>query len=464
MAATSGSQTASALSDETYTFKLPVVIGASAVGTMIEWYDFYIFGSLAVFLAPLFFPSHDPVQAFLETLATFATGFLVRPFGALVFGRVGDIIGRKYAFLVTITLMGLSTFAIGLLPTYAQIGVLAPIILVLLRLVQGLALGGEYGGAAIYVAEHAPDGKRGLYTSWIQTTATVGFLVSLLVVLATRLSMPEEQFRDWGWRLPFILSIFLVAMGLYIRWSLRETPLFNRMKAAGQTSTNPWRDSFGNKENLRLVALALFGATAGQATVWYTGQFYALFFLQNTIKVDFVTAYIVVAISVAIGTPFFLLWGSLSDRIGRKPIIMAGCIIAALTYYPIYNGMVALSNPFNWVGETALVTLQVIYVTMVYGPIAAFLVELFPTRIRYTSLSVPYHIGNGWFGGLTPLIAASIVAATGNIYAGLIFPAAIAVMTFIIGMKFLPETHEVKIWDDVNGLDAPRPAPAPVHS
>jgi MFS family permease len=435
----------------TYEYKVPQIIAASSVGTMIEWYDFYIFGSLAVVLAPLFFPSRDPVQSFLETLATFATGFLVRPFGALVFGRVGDLVGRKYAFLVTITLMGLSTFLIGVLPTYAQIGVLAPIILVGLRLLQGLALGGEYGGAAIYVAEHAPDGKRGLYTSWIQTTATVGFFVSLLVILAVRLSMPADAFQAWGWRIPFILSIFLVTIGLYIRWSLRETPLFSRLKAAGKSSASPWKDSFGNAGNLKLVLVALLGATAGQATVWYTGQFYALYFLQNTLKVDFVTAYIVIAVALALGTPFFLLFGALSDRVGRKPVIMAGCLLGAVTYYPIYNLMNAFANPFNAVVETALVTIQVIYVTMVYGPIAAFLVELFPAKIRYTSLSLPYHIGNGWFGGLTPLIATSIVAATGNIYAGLVYPIAIALMTFVIGMLFIKETKHVRIWEEVGG-------------
>jgi MFS family permease len=347
--------------------------------------------------------------------------------------------------------MGLSTFLNGVLPTYAQIGVLAPIILVGLRLLQGLALGGEYGGAAIYVAEHAPDGKRGLYTSWIQTTATVGFFVSLLVILAVRLSMPADAFQAWGWRIPFILSIFLVTIGLYIRWSLRETPLFSRLKAAGKSSASPWKDSFGNAGNLKLVLVALLGATAGQATVWYTGQFYALYFLQNTLKVDFVTAYIVIAVALALGTPFFLLFGALSDRVGRKPVIMAGCLLGAVTYYPIYNLMNAFANPFNAVVETALVTIQVIYVTMVYGPIAAFLVELFPAKIRYTSLSLPYHIGNGWFGGLTPLIATSIVAATGNIYAGLVYPIAIALMTFVIGMLFIKETKHVRIWEEVGG-------------
>jgi MFS family permease len=435
-------------------YSLPFVITASSVGTMIEWYDFYIFGSLAVILAPLFYPGTDPVISFLSTLATFATGFLVRPFGALVFGRVGDIIGRKYAFLVTISLMGLSTFIIGLLPTYAQIGVLAPILLVLLRLLQGLALGGEYGGAAIYVAEHSPDDRRGFMTSWIQTTATVGFLLSLVVILIVRQSMPADEFSNWGWRIPFILSIVLVAMGLYIRWRLRETPLFSRLKAAGKASSSPWKDSFADPKNLKLVILALLGGTAGQATVWYTGQFYALFFLQNTLKVDFTVAYITVGIAVALATPFFLLFGALSDRIGRKPIIMAGCIIAAVTYYPIYVGMAAFANPFNWVAEVALVFIQVVYVTAVYAPIAAFLVELFPGKIRYTSLSLPYHIGNGWFGGLTPLIAASIVAATGNIYAGLVFPAGIAVMTFIIGSLFVKETRHIQIWDEVGGQTA----------
>ncbi len=430
-------------------YKIGHVIAASSAGTMIEWYDFYLYGTLAVFFSTLFYPAGNPTIAFLASLATFGAGFAVRPFGAVVFGRVGDLVGRKYAFLVTLTIMGGATTAVGLLPTYDQIGIAAPIILVILRLLQGLALGGEYGGAATYVAEHAPDHERGYYTSYIQTTATLGFFLALAVVLATRLGVGEEAFKTWGWRIPFLLSALLLGLSLYIRVKLRESPLFSKLKDAGKTSKAPIKDSFGNKRNWKLILLALFGATAGQAVVWYTGQFYALYFMQTALKIDYVTSYVIIAIALALATPFFIVFGKLSDTIGRKKIMMAGCLIAALTYVPIYKAMSHFADPINHVMLTLLVFLQVIYVTMVYGPIAAFLVELFPAKIRYTSMSLPYHLGNGEFGGFTPLIASAIVAASGNIYAGLAYPIAIALMTFIIGSLYLPETNHVRIWDEV---------------
>lgn len=455
-------------------FKIWQIIAASSAGTMIEWYDFYIFGSLGTIIAPLFYPPGDPAVQFLVLLATFATGFLVRPFGAVVFGRIGDVVGRKYAFLLTLIIMGGATTAIGLLPTYDHIGILAPIILVTLRLLQGLALGGEYGGAATYVAEHSPDHKRGYYTSFIQTTATLGLFLSLGVILATRLGLGEAEFKAWGWRIPFLVSVLLVAMSYYIRMKLKESPLFAEMKAAGKTSRKPLSEVFRNAENRKIMLIALFGATAGQAVVWYTGQFYALFFLQTVLKVNFVTANIIVAVALVIATPFFIVFGSLSDRIGRKKIMMTGCLIAALTYFPIYKamyhfaGIVSISktsaldttgkmiptvieatNP-NVVMLTILVLIQVLYVTMVYGPIAAYLVELFPTRIRYTSMSIPYHFGNGWFGGLTPFIATYIVTVTGNMFAGLVYPITVALMTFLIGTFKLKETKDVKLWDELN--------------
>ena len=433
-------------------YKIWQIIAASSAGTMIEWYDFYIFGSLGTIIAPLFYPPGDPAIQFLVLLATFATGFLVRPFGAIVFGRIGDLVGRKYAFLLTLVIMGGATTAIGLLPTYHQAGLLAPIILVTLRLLQGLALGGEYGGAATYVAEHAPDHQRGYYTSFIQTTATLGLFLSLGVILITRLSMGEAAFKEWGWRIPFLLSVLLVAMSYYIRMRLKESPLFADLKARGKTSTKPLSETFKNPENRRLMILALLGATAGQAVVWYTGQFYSLFFMQTVLKVNFVTANIIVAIALLLGTPFFIVFGKLSDRIGRKKIIMAGCLIAAVTYYPIYKAMAHFASPDgtspNIPVLSLLILIQVFYVTMVYGPIAAFLVELFPTRIRYTSMSVPYHFGNGWFGGLTPLVATYIVTVTNNKFAGLIYPISIAVLTFIIGSIYLRETKDAKLWDE----------------
>jgi len=441
------------MQNDTREFKIWQIIAASSAGTMIEWYDFYIFGSLGTIIAPLFYPPGDPAVQFLVLLATFATGFLVRPFGAVVFGRIGDLVGRKYAFLLTLIIMGGATTAIGLLPTYDHIGILAPVILVSLRLLQGLALGGEYGGAAIYVAEHSPDHKRGYYTSFIQTTATLGLFLSLGVILATRLGLGEAEFKAWGWRIPFLVSVFLVAMSYYIRMKLKESPLFAGMKAAGKTSRKPLSEVFRSAENRKIMLLALFGATAGQAVVWYTGQFYALFFLQTVLKINFVTANIIVAVALAFATPFFIVFGSLSDKIGRKKIMMAGCLIAALTYLPIYKAMHHFagsgSNP-NTFMLTLLIFVQVLYVTMVYGPIAAYLVELFPTRIRYTSMSIPYHFGNGWFGGLTPFIATYIVRVTGNIYAGLSYPIIVALMTFLIGSMKLKETKDVKLWDELN--------------
>lgn len=424
------------------------VIGAASAGTLIEWYDFYLFGSLATVLSTHFFPGDDPTAGFLKTLAIFASGFIVRPFGALVFGRIGDLVGRKYTFLLTLLLMGGSTFLIGLLPGYADIGVLAPLGLTLLRLVQGLALGGEYGGAATYVAEHAPDRKRGFFTSFIQTTATLGLFTSLGVILLCRQGMGREAFEDWGWRVPFLLSIFLVLISYYIRVKMAESPLFAKAKAAGKLSAHPLRESFVKPENRRLVLLALFGAVAGQGVVWYTGQFYALFFLQRVAKVEFVTSNLIVVYALLLATPFFVFFGSLSDRIGRKPIILSGCLLAALLYVPIYHGIMHFAAPFNQPMLVALVFIQVLLVTMVYGPIAAFLVELFPTRIRYTSMSLPYHIGNGVFGGLVPYVASSLVERTGNIYAGLAYPIAVALMTFVVGVFFVKEPRHARLGDD----------------
>lgn len=426
------------------------VIGASSAGTLIEWYDFYIFGSLATIISNNYFPKGDEVVSLLLTLATFATGFVVRPFGALFFGRIGDLIGRKYTFLVTLLIMGGATALIGLLPTYETIGIAAPILLLVLRLLQGLALGGEYGGAATYVAEHAPDHKRGFYTSFIQTTATLGLFVSLGVILATRTLVGEEDFSAWGWRIPFLLSTLLVVLSYYIRRKLHESPVFQELKASGKASTSPLRDSFLNPENRKLVIISLLGATMGQGVVWYTGQFYALYYLQTVLKINFVTANYIIAGGLLLGTPFFILFGSLSDKIGRKKIMMAGCLIAALTYIPIYKAMTEASGfnhenpslPFhdpNVLMLILLIFIQVIYVTMVYGPIAAFLVELFPTKIRYTSMSLPYHIGNGVFGGMVPLIGTYYVAKTGNMYAGLYYPIAIALITFVIGSIFIKE-------------------------
>jgi MFS family permease len=510
------------------------VIFASSLGTVFEWYDFYLYGTLAVFFSALFFPPGSETAAFLASLATFGAGFAVRPLGALVFGRIGDLIGRKYTFLITIVVMGLSTALVGVLPTYAQIGIWAPILLVSLRLAQGLALGGEYGGAATYVAEHAPQGRRGYYTSWIQTTATLGFFLSLAVILACRLGLGEDDFRSWGWRMPFLLSVVLLGVSVYIRLKLQESPVFVEMKAERRLSRAPLTESFAHWPNARIVLLALLGATAGQGVVWYTGQFYALFFLQNTLKLDFQTSYLLIALALLIGTPFFVFFGRLSDRIGRKRIMVAGCLLAALTFIPIFKGLTLSVNPalaefethaaitvagrdcrfdifakpatpcdqardfltkagvsyarlpaqsghevvttitgsrLEGFDETAyraalagggypaaadpervnypitvlLLTVLMIYVTMVYGPIAAFLVELFPSRIRYSSMSLPYHIGNGWFGGFLPFLAAALVVLTGNIYYGLWYPIAIAAMSAIVGFFGIRETKDVDI-------------------
>jgi MFS family permease len=534
------------------------VIIASSVGTIFEWYDFYLAGSLAANIAANFFAGVNPTAAFIFTLLGFAAGFAVRPFGALFFGSLGDLIGRKYTFLVTMTLMGIATFVVGLLPGYASIGIAAPILFIACRLLQGLALGGEYGGAATYVAEHAPQGRRGFYTSWIQTTATVGLFLSLLVILALRLSLTPEQFADWGWRVPFLVSILLLAVSIWIRLQLQESPAFQRMKAEGKGSKTPLREAFGVWKNAKIALIALFGGTAGQAAVWYTGQFYALFFLTQTLKLDGTTSNIVIAVALAIGTPFFIFFGWLSDKIGRKPIILAGCALAMVTYFPLFHALTNAVNPalnaaiekspvvviadpgecsfqfnptgtasftsscdiaksflarnsVNYANQSApagtaaqikvgdkvvtsfdkakagadgaakerafnteataairaagypaaadktninmtmvivILTILVIYVTMVYGPIAALLVELFPTRIRYSGMSLPYHIGNGWFGGFLPPTAFAIVAATGNIYSGLWYPIVVAGMTLVIGLLFMPETKDRNIYAD----------------
>ncbi|HEX8483292.1 MAG TPA: MFS transporter [Allosphingosinicella sp.] len=528
------------------------VIAAASLGTIFEWYDFYLYGLLATIISSQFFSGVNETTGFIFALAAFAAGFAVRPFGALVFGRIGDLVGRKYTFLVTMAIMGLSTFLVGLLPSYASAGVAAPVALVILRLLQGLALGGEYGGAATYVAEHAPPGRRGFYTSWIQTTATLGLFAALLVVIGTRTLVGEEAFADWGWRVPFLLSILLLAVSLWIRLQLEESPVFKKMKSEGTTSKAPLRESFANWGNGRIVLIALFGAVAGQAVVWYTGQFYALFFLEKTLKVDGATANILIAIALALATPFFVFFGWLSDRIGRKPIILAGCALAAATYFPLFEGLTRAANPalhsaqqsapvtviadpascsvqFDPIGRNkfestscdviksllaksgvsysneaaapgrfavragsvtaemfeirdtpasdradnlrllrepvsgllrlsgypdkadparvnkplvvGILFLLVLYVTMVYGPIAALLVELFPSRIRYSSMSLPYHIGNGWFGGFLPTTAFAMVAATGDIYYGLWYPIGIAVLTLVVGLFLLPETR-----------------------
>jgi MFS family permease len=439
------------------------VIVASAIGTLFEWYDFYLYGSLAVFFGKKFFPVGNETAQLLASLATFGAGFGVRPLGALVFGHIGDLIGRKYTFLVTMAAMGLSTALIGFLPTYAQWGLVATGLLVGLRLLQGLALGGEYGGAATYVAEHVPDSKRGYYTSFIQITATAGFFLSMLVIGLTRTGFGEEAFADYGWRIPFLLSFLLLAVSLYIRMSMRESPLFARLKQEGKVSRNPFKESFGNRTNLRYVLIALFGATAGQGVVWYTGQFYALTFLQATLKVDWKTAYWVMAIALFLTTPLFVFFGRLSDKIGRKKIMLGGCALAALTYVPLFMAMKHFANPdglpkadpaqVNVPMLVLLVVIQMVYVCMVYGPIAAFLVELFPTRIRYSSMSLPYHLGNGWFGGFLPLIATAVTASdwakdtfgSGAIYTGLIYPIFVCLVTLVVGGSLIRETKDHRI-------------------
>ena len=442
------------------------VIGASAVGTMIEWYDFYIFGSLAAVIAAQFYPQGNPTVAILSTLATFGAGFAARPFGALVFGRVGDLIGRKYAFLFTLLVMGGATFLIGLLPNYSQIGLAAPLLLVTIRIIQGLALGGEYGGAAVYVAEHSPDKRRGFYTSFIQTTATLGLFLSLIVILIFSQTLPDADWRAWGWRIPFLLSAVLVIISLIIRLRLKESPLFAQLKSEGKTSKAPISDSFGSKQKWQTLLMMLWGATAGQAVVWYTGQFYALSWLQNAAiaKVPFVDSNWIIAAALALGTPFFIVFGALSDRVGRKPIIMGGCLLGAVLTIPIFMLMrqntPALNN-YQPVVLVLCVFLLVILVTMVYGPIAAFLVESFPARVRYTSVSLPYHIGNGYFGGFLPLIATALYvnASAKNAdgtpknpglinfapFMGLLFPVTVAAITFVVGMWLLRETKDNQI-------------------
>jgi MFS family permease len=477
------------------------VIGASAAGTMIEWYDFYIFGSLAATIAPLFYPPGNDTFAYIAYLATFAVGFVVRPFGALFFGRIGDIVGRKYAFLVTLLIMGGATALIGILPTYAQIGIAAPVILLVIRVLQGLALGGEYGGAAVYVGEHVPDESRGFYTSFIQITATLGLFMSLAVILIVQNMMTADQFAGrgggmGGWRIPFLISVLLVAVSLYIRMRMKESPVFLHVKSQGMTSANPLIEAFTQWDNLKRVLISLFGATAGQGVIWYTGQFYALFYLQSILNVNTTSANYIVAAALLLGMPFFVVFGALSDRVGRKRVMLAGCLLAVITYIPIYGAMreaagsgvvtaVSQTNPVTGAisltplsaGESGeltpapkvlmfngfrdlfsqketwslvlLIFVQVIWVTMVYGPIAAYLVEAFPARIRYTALSLPYHIGNGVFGGLLPVIGLSVVAHTGNIYAGLYYPMIVAAITFIVGAVFLRETYGHRIWDEL---------------
>jgi MFS family permease len=448
---------------DVYDYKLGRVIFASSAGTTIEWYDFYIFASLFALLSTKFFPPGNEVLAILGVFALVYVGFLVRPFGAFFFGRIGDLIGRKYTFLVTITVMGLATFAIGFLPTFEQVGIIAPLLLVILRCLQGLALGGEYGGAAIYVAEHAPDDRRGEYTSYIQMTATLGLVLALIVVVGTQTVMGTAAFESFGWRLPFFLSGVLVALALYIRLSLRETPLYTAIKEAKKHSVSPIKDAL-HQGGWKRILLVLLGATAGQAVVWYTGQFYALVFLQTELGVSVAASSIVVGVALLLGTPFFLVFGKLSDRIGRRNIILAGCLLAALTYYPLYRGMTAFVD--SYIMLVVLVFIQMIYVTMVYGPIAAYLVELFPARVRYTSLSIPYHLGNGWFGGGVPLIATALVARLGSTettdYAGLIYPISIALMTTVVGFFALRETYHIRIWDEVSAAPATADRPARV--
>ncbi len=444
------------------------VILAASLGTLFEWYDFYLYGSLAVFFGGLFFPKGNDTAQLLASLATFGAGFGVRPLGALVFGHIGDLIGRKYTFLVTMATMGIATALTGLLPSYASVGLLATVLLVLLRLLQGLALGGEYGGAATYIAEHVPDNKRGFYTSFIQTTATLGFFLSMGVIGTTRLLLGEASFKSFGWRIPFLLSFALLGVSLYVRLKMKESPVFSRLKSSGKTSANPIKESFTNPVNVKYVLIALLGATAGQGVVWYTGQFYALTFLQSVLKIPWQSAYLMVSAALLLTTPLFVYFGRMSDRIGRKRIMMAGCVLAALTYVPIYMAMKAFSNPnglakavaseINWPMMILLLTIQMVYVCMVYGPIAAFLVELFPTKIRYTSMSVPYHLGNGWFGGFLPLIATAVTASawakstfgSNSIYTGLIYPIAVCVLTVIVSSLYIRETKDHKIEAEIS--------------
>jgi MFS family permease len=440
---------------------LPFIIGASSVGTLIEWYDFYLYGVLALFFSKHFFsPEMNPSLALIASLFVFWTGFLVRPFGAIVFGHLGDLIGRKFTFMLTLLLMGASTFVVGLLPGYAVIGPLAPILLVAMRVLQGLALGGEYGGAATYIAEHCPDGRRGFYTSWIQTTATMGIVLALLVILVCRLSLGDQTFGDWGWRVPFLISAILVVLSIYIRLKLAESPLYARLKQQGKSSHNPALESFGSSKNWGLILLALFGATAPEGVVWYTGQFYALFYMTTVLKIDYVTVYVILMIALTAAAPFFIVFGALSDRIGRRNIMTAGFALAVVSYWPVFTWLGTFKD--NPVILTILVFYLVILVTMVYGPIAAFLVELFPARIRYTSMSLPYHIGNGVFGGLVPAAGASIAALTGVALGGLFYPMGIAALGVIVSLAGIKsQTQHVKIWDEVGGGAPPLVADQP---
>ena len=430
---------------------LPFIIGASSVGTLIEWYDFYIYGVLALFFSQHFFPPGNANLAFLASLGIFWTGFVVRPFGAVVFGHLGDLIGRKFTFMLTLGLMGAATFVVGLLPEYSQIGFLAPALLVLMRIVQGLALGGDYGGAATYIAEHAPDGKRGFYTSWIQTTATMGIVAALIVILICRLSLGDQAFTAWGWRVPFLISAILVLLSGYIRLKLGESPLFARLKAQGKASVNPVMETYSSGRNVGLMLIALFGATAPEGVVWYTGQFYALFYMTAVVKIPYVTVYVIMMITLTIGAFFFLVFGALSDKVGRRNIMTLGFALAVISYWPVFTWIAQYKD--NPVILGVLVLYMVILVTMVYGPIAAFLVELFPAKIRYSSMSLPYHIGNGVFGGGVPFIGASIVAATGIPLAGLFYPMVVAAVGVVVSLVFMREpTHHVKIWEEVGDV------------
>src|SRR5579883_2307838 len=430
---------------------LSFIIGASSVGTLIEWYDFYLYGVLAAFFSKQFFaPSLDPTVALIASYFVFWTGFLVRPFGAIVFGHLGDLVGRKFTFMLTLLLMGASTFVVGLLPGYETLGAVAPLLLVFMRVLQGLALGGEYGGAATYIAEHAPDKRRGLYTSWIQTTATMGIVLALLVILICRQSFGDQTFGDWGWRVPFLISAALVLLSIYIRLRLEESPLYAKLKDQGKASRNPALESFSSGRNWGLILLALFGATAPEGVVWYTGQFYALFYMSAVLKINYVTVYAVMMIALTLGAPFFVVFGALSDRIGRRNIMTLGFALAVISYWPVFTWLGTFKD--NPVVLTILVFYMVILVTMVYGPIAAFLVELFPARIRYTSMSLPYHVGNGVFGGLVPAAGTWVAAITGAALSGLFYPMGVAAIGVVVSLAFIREpTHRVSIWEEVGG-------------